>query len=82
MQNDDIPINGIKRIYSYIPDSIEDKVFYTRAIKEINAALVLLQEYLTNFGNGIAADFHVNLADGDEIQAFANGTKENDILFL
>lgn len=77
MQNDDIPINGIKRIYSYIPDSIEDKAFYTRAIKEINAALVLLQEYLTNFGNGIVADFHVNLADGDEIQAFANGTKEN-----
>lgn len=76
MQKDNIPIKGVERIYSYIPDSIEDKAFYIRAIKEINTALVLLQEYLINFDNGIAADFHVNLADGDEIQAFANGTKE------
>lgn len=76
MQNDDIPIKGVERIYSYVPESIEDKAYYIRAIKEINAALVLLQEYLINFDNGIVADFHVNLADGDEIQAFANGTKE------
>ena len=29
-----------------------------------------------SFGSGSVADFHVNLADGDEIQTFANGTKE------
>lgn len=77
MKKEDVQIDGVKRVYSFVPDDIEEKAFYVGAVKEINTSLVLLQEYLTIIEDGIAEDFHVNLADGDCVQAFADGNREN-----
>ena len=77
MQDSDISIEGVERIYSFVPESIENKTFYLQSVKQINSALVLIQEYLMNVKNEQAVDFHVNLADGEKIQAFANGNKES-----
>ncbi len=66
-------VKGVDRIYSFVPESIEDKSFYVFAVKQINTSLVLLLEYLKNFEPEKAYDFHVNLADGEIAQAYADG---------
>ena len=50
---------------------------FAKLLKKGNIAPEQQSEYLTIIEDGIAEDFHVNLADGDSVQAFADGNREN-----
>ena len=76
LRDDDIQINGIDRIYSFVPENISESEFYVQAVKQINFSLILIQEYL-DLTEDSSLDFHVNLADGKLIQAFADGNKQD-----
>lgn len=76
MTAQDIQINGIEYVYSYLPISLEDRSFYVKSIKYINSALCMMQEYLELLGTESAKDFHINIAKGSKVDAFADGNME------
>ncbi len=76
MTTQDIQINGIDYVYSYLPINLEDRNFYIKSIKYINSALCMMQEYLDLLGTEPAKDFHINIAKGSKVDAFADGNME------
>lgn len=70
-----IPINGIEQLYSFVPEDIEDSLFFIKCVKTINTVLSAIQDGLDIFEHCTTPDFQINIADGPACQAFADGNK-------
>jgi len=62
---------------SLVPEGIEDEELMLCGMRNVNEALVLLQEYLAFYRNTEAPDVITNLILDGSVNAYANGTHED-----
>ena len=73
--DESVLVKGIDQLYSFVPEDIENSLFYVKCVKDINTILCIIQEGLDTFEHKPILDFHINIADSKRIEAYADGNK-------
>jgi len=71
--DESVSVKGIEQLYSFVPEDIDNSLFYVKCVKSINTILCIIQEGLDTFEHKPILDFHINIADSKKIEAYADG---------
>lgn len=79
--DESVSVKGIEQLYSFVPEDIDNSLFYVKCVKSINTILCIIQEGLDTFEHKKIIDFHINIADSEITEAYADGN-ETDGYFI